>query len=161
VKEAKSHCPYCTKEIAADDLYCPECAVAFGEETLLVTKDLVKGMLEGSAEVKRKHDRVPKKFKITYSSPRAFKKTYLSDIGKGGVFIKTSKILSTKEKVGLKIFLPDGGKELEVVGEVAWSRKEELDTPQGKRPPGMGIRFLGLSPENIARIEKILKASKS
>jgi len=160
VKEAKSHCPYCTKEISAQDTYCPECAAAFGEETLLVTRDLVKGILDGSTDIQRNYDRLPRKFKISYSTPRAFEKTYLSDIGKGGIFIKTNNILNPKEKVGLKISLPDGGKELGVIGEVAWSKKEEFDTPQGKHPPGMGIKFLNLSPEDEARIESVLKQSK-
>ncbi len=161
MKEAKSHCPYCTKEILANDIYCPECAVAFGEETLLVTRDLIKEALDDSTDIRREYDRVPKKFKISYSSPRAFEKTYLSDIGKGGIFIKTSKVMNTKEKVGLKIFLPDGGKEWEVIGEVAWSSKKGIETSQGKHPPGMGIRFLNLSPEDEARIDKVLKDSKS
>jgi len=161
VKEAKSHCPYCTKEISAKDIYCPECAAAFGEETLQVTRDLIKELLDEPApDTLREYDRAPKKFKITYSTPKAFEKTYLSDIGRGGIFVKTSNVLNSKERVCLKIFLPDGGKELEVIGEVAWSKKEDFETPQGTHPPGMGIRFLDLSPEDEARIESILKQSK-
>ena len=157
----KTHCPYCTKEISLGDIHCPECAAAFGEETLLVTKDLVDDALRGFDEVQRRHDRVPKKFRISYSSAKAFTKSYLLNIGKGGVFIKTTKPLKKGEKTVLKMVLPDGGKELEVTGEVIWSSEKKHRTSLGEHPPGMGVRFVDLSAEDKERIDRILRQSKT
>lgn len=161
MKNRKTHCPYCTKEISGDDIACPECAAAFGEETLLVTKGLVEEALKGFDEVQRRYDRVPKKFRISYSSPTALIRSYLLDIGKGGVFIKTNNPLKTKEMVSLKIMLPDGGKELKVNGEVVRSIEKKHLTPKGKYPPGMGIKFLNLSKEGTERINRVLTQSPS
>jgi len=159
VNNRKTHCPYCTKEISAGDIYCSQCAAAFGEETLLVTKGLVEDALKGFDEVQRQHDRIPKKFRITYSSPDSFAKTYLVNIGKGGVFIKTSKPLQKREKISLRILLPDGGKELEVTGEVIWSSEKKHRTPIGEYPPGMGVKFVDLSAEDKERIDRVLRRS--
>jgi uncharacterized protein (TIGR02266 family) len=105
----------------------------------------------------RKYDRVPKKYAITYTTPKTLVKNYLSNIGQGGVFVPTKEPLERREKVNLKIFLPDGGKEVEVFGEVAWSRKVAKVTPKGKHPQGMGIKFLKLAHEDKERIFKLLR----
>ena len=69
--------------------------------------------------------------------------SYLIDIGTGGLFIKTNDPLNHGEKFGLKITLPDNEKELEVLCEVVWNRKEEEGvTPKGEYPLGMGVRFV-------------------
>ena len=155
----KTHCPYCTKEIAVGDRYCSECAAAFGEETLLVTRGLVEDALKGFDEIQRRYDRVPKKFRITYSSADAFTKSYLLNIGKGGVFIKTPHPLKKGENISLRMLLPDGGKELEVTAEVMWSSGKKHRTPLGEYPPGMGVKFVNLSPEDKERIGKVLRQS--
>ncbi|RLA94526.1 MAG: hypothetical protein DRG25_02305 [Deltaproteobacteria bacterium] len=159
-KSSKPACPYCTKEIAADAIQCPWCGTSYGSQTLKLLKSFVR---ESSLEVKkerRKHDRVPRKFKITYPSPQALINSYLSNISLGGVFIKTKHPLDPGARFILKIFLPDGGKELEVNCEVAWIRTEEKETPKEKLPPGMGIKFLDLSPEGKKRINQILRQTK-
>jgi uncharacterized protein (TIGR02266 family) len=123
----------------------------------LLTKGLVSEALGGFDEVRREYDRVPKRFKITYSSSEALEKCYISDIGKGGVFIKKEKPLKKDAKISLKLFLPDGGNELEVMGAVAWSSEKRHRTPLGEYPPGMGIKFLNLPSEGKERINRILR----
>jgi len=160
-KKAKTHCPYCTKEIMPEALRCPNCLTAYGNETIQLARGIVSEALKGLDEVQREYDRVPKRFKITYSSPKALEKCYISDIGKGGIFIKTDNPLSRNEKVNLKLCLPDGGKELEVLGEVAWSSGKKHRTPRGEYPPGMGIKFLTIFPEDKERIERVLRQPKT
>jgi hypothetical protein len=65
--------------------------------------------------------------------------------------------LKKRERISLKILLPDGKEELEVIGQVAWSSEKKHRTSIGKYPPGMGITFLNLSPEDKERIQKVLK----
>jgi len=101
-----------------------------------------------------------KKFKIAYPTPNAFIKSYLHDIGTGGLFIKTSDPLICGEKFGLRISLPDNEKELEVFCEVVWNRKEEDTLNQGY-PPGMGVKFLNISKESMDRIIRVLRSTLS
>jgi len=154
-KGMQIHCPYCTRRIARDEIQCPTCGTTYGLETLLLVKSVVKELMLGRPH--RKYDRVPKKYAITYTTPKTLVKNYLSNIGRGGVFIPTKAPLERREKVTLKIFLPDGGKEVEVFGEVAWSRKVATVTPQGKHPQGMGVKFLNLAHEDKERIFKLLR----
>jgi uncharacterized protein (TIGR02266 family) len=122
----------------------------------MLTKDLIKETLQEPSRVQRKYDRVPKKFKVTYSSPRAFTNSYLSDIGRGGLFIRTKNSLELRDRVNLRIDLPDDGEELKVLGEVVWSREKNELTPVGKHPQGIGIKFLNLSPFARERIDRVL-----
>jgi hypothetical protein len=57
----------------------------------------------------------------------------------------------------LKIFLPDGGAEVEVSCEVMWSHAMEWKSAERTFPPGMGVKFLNLSPEAEERIERLLR----
>ena len=152
----KFFCPYCTSEITPETTQCPTCGYFYGPDTLnLLTSPTQKKPQEHSDE-RRKHVRVHKKFKIAYRTPNAFIKSYLHDIGTGGLFIKTNDPLDHGEKFGLKIGLPDNEKELELLCEVAWVHKEERVTVKGKFPPGMGVKFLNPPKEAIDRIISVL-----
>jgi uncharacterized protein (TIGR02266 family) len=151
----EAHCPYCTKIISRDEIQCPTCGTTYGLETLLLIKSVAKELMLGRPH--RKYDRVPKKYAITYTTPKTLVRNYLSNIGQGGIFVPTKEPLERRKKVSLKIFLPDGGKEVEIFGEVAWSRKIAKVTPQGKYPQGMGIKFLNLAREDKERILKLLR----
>ena len=158
-KGMKPHCPYCTKEISPGEIQCPSCGTTYGLETLLLIKSVIKDAMLGRPEEQRKYDRVPKEIRIAYTTPKTLEKHYLSNISQGGIFISTETPLQKREKVNLKILLPDGGKELEVFGEVAWSRREEKVTSTGKYPRGMGIKFLNLAHEDKDRIIGVLRHS--
>ena len=152
----KPHCPYCTEDIAPDEIKCPSCGVTYGFDTLLLVKKIVEESMMEDQHEQRKQYRVPKTLKVTYSSPQALVESYLSNIGEGGVFIPTKEPLDRKEKITLKILLPDDKGEFEVMGEVAWSNKEDRVTPKKTFPAGMGIKFLKLSQDKKERIIGIL-----
>ena len=160
-EKLKFGCPYCTREIAYDADRCPWCGTSFGSSTMRILRSFVKGATLEKSEERRKDDRVPKKFKIAYSSPQALTKSYLSNISRGGVFIKTNHPMDRGTRFDLKISLPDGEKQLEVSCEVAWVRLKEQVTSKEKFSPGMGIKFLNLSPEGRGRIERILHKAES
>ncbi|MFH0813172.1 MAG: TIGR02266 family protein [Pseudomonadota bacterium] len=154
-------CPYCTRTVPADAKECPGCGTSYGSETIRLIRNVTEGPVPGSINERRQYDRVPKKFKIAYSSAQALVSSYLFDIGLGGVFLKTDHPLERGARINLKILLPDGGEELEVSGEVVWTRSEEMVASKEKAPPGMGIKFLNLSPEGRKRINSVLKQAKS
>lgn len=152
----KPHCPYCTEDIDPDEIRCPSCGVTYGFDTLLLVRKIVEESMTEVEHAQRKQYRIPKTLKVTYPSSQALVNSFLSNIGEGGIFIPTQEPLNRKEKVNLKIVLPDGKGELEVLGEVAWSNKEDRVTPKKTISAGMGIKFLKLSQEDKERIIGIL-----
>lgn len=156
----KAGCPYCTKEIPENALHCPWCGVSFGSHTMAILRTFQE-VPPGSEDAldRRIEDRIPKKYRIAYTTPQALVNSYLHNISLGGVFVRTSNPLDPGTKLSLKITLPDAGKELEVECEVTWVRKEEQQAPEGLLPPGMGVKFLNLAPEGQERIERILRQS--
>jgi uncharacterized protein (TIGR02266 family) len=153
------YCPFCTKDIKLEMAQCPTCGKSFGTETRKFIKTLVEELPQDCPNERRKHARIDKTFKIVYSTPKAFINHYLSDISAGGLFIKTNTPLDVGERFNLKLFLPNGGKELFVACEVIWIHTEETGVTNGDHPPGMGVRFLNLSTEGEEKIRTVLSHS--
>jgi uncharacterized protein (TIGR02266 family) len=152
----KIYCPYCTQETILETDQCLTCGVFYDDDTLRFLGIAGEKALCGHTDERRKQARFRKKYKITFPTSKAFLGCYLSDISTGGVFIKTDRPLSQGEKVHLRLSLPDGEKELETSGEVAWCRAAEQATPEEKCPAGMGIKFLNMSTEGKKRVVRML-----
>jgi uncharacterized protein (TIGR02266 family) len=156
-KELKFYCPYCTFEITPQTAQCPECGYVYGPDTLdVLTSPAQKAAAQGHPEERRKHVRAHKTFKIAYPTSGSFVKNYLSDIGTGGLFIKTNSPKNIGEQFNLKISLPTEEREVEVTCEVIWANQEERVTPERVYPPGMGLKFLDPSQEAVETIIKTL-----
>jgi len=153
----KLFCPYCTKEIDQNTLQCPFCGTSYASETIQLLTEIVKAAAEEDFSERRRFIRIPKRFKLVYSTSKAFVEHYLSNIGQGGVFIPTNALLDVGTQCDVKIFLPDGKEGIEVFCEVAWQQKEEVVTPEGISLAGMGVKFLNLSFEGKERIDAISK----
>ncbi|HNR12099.1 MAG TPA: TIGR02266 family protein [Thermodesulfobacteriota bacterium] len=152
-------CPYCTKEIPAKVSACPWCGVSYGSETIQLVRSFVVDEVLRSDE--KENDSNPKRFKIVYQTQEAFANSYLANIGKGGIFIRTERPLEKGSQFSLKIFLPDGGKELEVSCEVVWSNAPEAAALQDNASSGMGVRFLNPDHATLSRINQLLGVSDS
>ena len=80
------------------------------------------------------------------------------NISKGGAFIRTPSPLEIEEQFLLKLHIPDGLDPLDVLCKVVWSNQygeERKDLPRG-----MGVKFLGLQPDSIKRIEEFIRLQK-
>jgi uncharacterized protein (TIGR02266 family) len=82
------------------------------------------------------------------------------DISAGGVFIATNRIRPVGERMILKFSLPDHPTPIVARAEVRWTR-DANPGDQGDSPPGMGLRFIGLSPEAQAAISRFLEQRES
>ena len=153
----KLFCPYCTKEIDQGTLQCPFCGTSYASETIQLLTEIVKVAAEDGISERRQFIRVPKKFKLVYSTSKAFVEHYLSNIGEGGVFIPTNSPLEVGTQCNVKIVLPDGKEEIEIFCEVVWQQNEKVVTPDGTSLAGMGVKFLNLSPEGKERIDTLCK----
>ena len=102
----------------------------------------------------RKSPRIPKTLALSFKSKAGFIKAFSEDISTGGMFIKTTKPLVKGEQFILKLKLPDASETPKIDCEVSWNRTETSDPV--KQPLGMGIKFIGISPEDHHRLKKEL-----
>jgi len=70
------------------------------------------------------------------------------DVSAGGVFVSTYHPAAPGSRLTLFFVLPSGHA-LEIDGVVRWTR-----APSNDAPPGMGVAFSGLSPEDLAAISE-------
>lgn len=74
-----------------------------------------------------------------------------ANVSRGGAYVETEVTVSPGRRVLLKIDLPEG-EHLQAVGRVAWT-KTALQPTGRNEGPGMGIEFVGASPEDLGRLE--------
>ncbi len=73
------------------------------------------------------------------------------DVGEGGLFLKTHLPLNPGTRFGCRFHI--GGEPILAEGEVAWVRTGE---PDSDPPPGMGVRFVAVHPEDAQRLRQFV-----
>jgi Tfp pilus assembly protein PilZ len=80
-----------------------------------------------------------------------------ANVSRGGAFVLTSEPIAPGRRVLLELHLPDG-ETIQTIGRVAWSRSSFW--PAGKTgTAGVGVEFLGGTPEEFAALERFLERS--
>lgn len=83
-----------------------------------------------------------------------------TDISSSGIFIESPISLQLGTKMLLKFSLYEGSPSIDVTGEVA--RLMEPKRKRGRKPKnqkvGIGIRFLGINPSYLKRIEDFIRS---
>ncbi len=80
-----------------------------------------------------------------------------ANVSRGGAYIRTSDDLKPGRRLLLELRLPNGER-IETIGRVAWSKTVLL--PQGKaRDSGIGVEFVGGTPEKFSALEDFLDLS--
>lgn len=103
---------------------------------------------------KRQHSRIPLEVDVDFSSESNFYNGFAENISEGGLFVATYELKHVGDKVALKFRLPDSAETIECDGEVRWIREQNADTPDVS--PGLGIRFLNMSPAQQHRVEQFV-----
>jgi uncharacterized protein (TIGR02266 family) len=82
-----------------------------------------------------------------------------SDVSRGGVFVQTHELLGPGRRVLVEISLP-GGRQVEAIGRVAWTR---YTMPAQSSGPGcgVGIEFLGGASEQLHALEEFVERGAS
>jgi len=103
----------------------------------------------------RDSTRVPLAHRIQLKFDRfsGFINEYFSNISPGGIFIRTETPEPPGQLLDFEFRLGDGFELIHGRGEVVWAR-ERSEGPE--RPPGMGVRFIELSPGSKDLIYKIV-----
>lgn len=100
----------------------------------------------------REHSRFCVDLDVTVGSDHNFYAGFAENLSAGGVFIATHKLKPVGSKIECSINLPDSV-QMRALGEVRWIRvfNDTSDTP-----PGMGVKFIDVSPEAVAAINAFL-----
>ena len=104
-----------------------------------------------------KGKRAPPLLKVKYKSATvdAFIEQYALDLSRDGIFVKTAKPPAAGAPLKFEFLLQSGEPVLSGVGRVAWRRTQQAEPGH---PPGMGLKFLKLSTESRAVVERAIAA---
>ncbi len=73
------------------------------------------------------------------------------NVSRGGTFVRTEEEFTPGRRLLVELKLPDGSP-IEAIGRVAWT-KRVLGGPDGEDSVGVGVEFIGGSPEQLERLE--------
>ena len=93
--------------------------------------------------------------RVNYAARDMFLSNYVTNLSKGGLFIQTENPLPIQSEILLTLTLPETDTVIQTKGRVAWTYDIKKGT--GHIIPGMGIKFIDLSPEHKSVIENHLQ----
>jgi uncharacterized protein (TIGR02266 family) len=108
----------------------------------------------------RKAERHDVEVVVDLESDSNFYTGLTQNISTGGLFIATQKIKRVGERVHLKFTLPGASAPIEVETEVRWIR-ENTSLLRTDGSPGMGVRFIDMSPVAAEAIQRFLEGRDS
>ena len=108
---------------------------------------------------KRKEERARVKIRISFKKASDFFRAYIGNLSGGGLFIKTTKSLQVGTISDLEFTLPDSNQVICTTGKVAWTRSKDMSTE--KIPPGMGIQFIDMNPEDKRLLQNYIASVNS
>ena len=106
---------------------------------------------------RRKSYRIDAKVRVHSRSETNFFTGYTADLSEGGVFFATRELLPVGTVVSFDLVL-DQRETLQLTGMVRWVR--DTNMALGHTPPGMGIQFLGMSPDIEERIKRYIEVRR-
>jgi uncharacterized protein (TIGR02266 family) len=117
-----------------------------------------KTMIDRTSEISsRREARVPRAVSLSYKDQESFARAYTGNISGGGLFIRTKNPLGQGDQFVLNLQLAGLPNPMRIKCEVVWSRAEE--SAAGKRPPGMGVKFLEMSTKDEQALKHYLKVA--
>lgn len=108
----------------------------------------------------RASERFDLEIKVDLESDHNFYTGLTQNISAGGLFIATHHLRRIGDRIVLKFTLPGSDKAVEVETEVRWIR-ENSSLQRVDGATGMGVRFVNLSPEASAAINRFLQSRDS
>lgn len=111
----------------------------------------VRGGTHTGAE-RRGHFRLPSHVHVDFASGELLRTAEVENMSEGGVFLATERPLPVGTPLRLLVPAEDDSQWISLEAEVAWTRR----TRQGGTGPGMGLRFIGVEPEQRRILEQLL-----
>jgi uncharacterized protein (TIGR02266 family) len=108
----------------------------------------------------RAAERYDLEIKVDLESEHNFYTGLTQNISAGGLFIATHHLRRIGDRISLKFQLPGSDKPIAVETEVRWLRENSALT-RADGETGMGVRFINLTPDATAAINKFLSSRDS
>lgn len=105
---------------------------------------------------RRRADRSALTVRIDYATVDEIFSEFTRDINEGGLFIETEKPHLPGTEVSMQFHLPGSDEVVETIGRVVRVSRGSTGTP-----PGMGIEFDELHPEDRKKIDRIVRALRA
>lgn len=105
---------------------------------------------------RRRAERAGVTVRIDYATVDEMFSEFTRDINEGGLFIETDKPRPPGTEVVMQFHLPGSEHVLRTVGRVV-----RVSTGSAGKPAGMGIEFDELTPDDRAKIDRIVRALRS
>lgn len=99
--------------------------------------------------VGRKTDRADKTIEVEFKTKAEFKQAYSTNIGGGGLFIKTDDILPEKTTINLRFKLPGDKSPIITKAEVVWIKEAPKE--------GLGVEFKNLSDKDDRKLNEFIR----
>jgi uncharacterized protein (TIGR02266 family) len=96
--------------------------------------------------------------RVSFKSESDFFRAYISNLPKGGLFVKMGKVLPVDTLLNVRFSLPNSDHVIHTTGKVVWTRSK--DKSSDKIPPGMGIQFMDIDPEDEKLLKKYIESYK-
>lgn len=113
-----------------------------------------KSSSDKNSQRTRRADRLQHELLVAYRTVDGFITDWAVNISRGGLFINARNPLPVGTTVRLIISLPDAAFPFDLSGKVV--RVNEFDNPNNQ-VPGMGIQFLDVDEDKLARIERFVE----
>ncbi len=103
---------------------------------------------------RRVHARYDTELSVDYASDENFLFSYITNISKMGIFIRTDDQPAKGTRLRMRFGLPDG-ETLKLEGEVVWVNRLRADGDNLN--PGVGVRFLNLTPAQREKVVDLVR----
>jgi len=113
----------------------------------------VESAASSDAEERRRSMRTELIVRVDYSTVDEMFSEFTRDINEGGLFIETEKPQQQGTEVTMHFNLPGSEETVRTVGRVV-----HVTPGDAANPPGMGIEFEELSPEDRRRIDALIRS---
>ena len=105
---------------------------------------------------RRRFERVLVDLEVDYKCEDTFLFAYITDISAMGIFVQTNSPEPAGTRLNLRFTPPGMGEALELEGEVIWVNPYRPGDRENLNP-GMGIKFVDLTPELRQRLTEFVK----
>jgi type IV pilus assembly protein PilZ len=116
-----------------------------------VSESTKESKKEGIVEERRNFPRTHQTVEIFFKDTESFIKAYIGNVGGGGLFIKTDEPIELNETLVVRFYLPQDKEPITAEGKVVWVTPKGVKNPS--YPPGLGLKFVHINPEDKKRLD--------
>ena len=106
----------------------------------------------------RRFERLDLEVEVDMVSDHNFFTGFSCNVSEGGLFVATHRVREVGSRIEITFTLPGDDRPIVARTEVKWVR---VHNEQSNVPPGMGLMFIDIAPESIARIAAFVRVRET